>query len=318
MVDNFWQKLNKKNKPIVILAPMAGITDVAFRYMCQEYGADVVYSEMVNAQAICYDSEKTLAMLKTYKRKVPFVVQLFGNDIGYFGKAAKIIEEKIKPDGIDINLGCPAPKIVKNNCGVELFRNPVLAKEIISEVINTISIPVSIKVRVRVGDFNLLDFLDYVKDLDIKAIMIHGRTLAQGFSGGFNDIDFDIIKKAKEKFKGMVIGNGGIKTYQNAEELINRTGVDGVAIGQASLGKPWIFNEIKERKKFDFSEKKIIKIALKQAKLMKKLKGDSSILEMRKHLAWYVAGFGNAKSLRRDLVLVKTVKDIKEVFKNHK
>lgn len=309
--ENFWQKLKK---PIVAQAPMAGITDAAFRYLCQKYGADVVYSEMVNVTAIYRETKKTLDMLRSYRGKAPFVVQFFGSHIGHFDQAVKIVEEQIKPDGIDINFGCPAPKIMRNECGIELFKNMKLAKEIMDEVISATTLPVSIKVRVRAGEVSILDFLDHMGDLDIKAIMVHGRTSNQGMSG---NVDFETIREVKNRFPGIVLANGGIRSFAKAYEMLEKTGADGVGVAQGALGKPWIFKEIKDKKALKLSKKEIFKIALKHAKLTRKLKGDGGLIEMRKHLSWYVAGMPDAKKLRRQFVEINTIEDIKKIMREN-
>ncbi len=311
MKENFWKELNK---PIVVLAPMAGVTDSAFRYLCQKFGADAVYSEMVNVTAIYHETKKTLDMLKSYRKKVPFVVQFFGNNIGHFSQAVKIVEEQVKPDGFDINFGCPAPKIMKNEGGISLFKNMKLAGEIIEEVISATALPVSIKVRIRADEINIFDFLACIKGMDIKAIMVHGRSCGQGMSGR---VDFETIKKVKEMFSGVVLANGGVRSHKNAEEMLVKTGADGVGVAQGALGRPWLFSEIKEKRDMELSRKDIFKIALKHAKLIKKLKGKDKLVEMRKHLCWYVSGLPDAKKLRRRFVKINTIKDIKKIIKEN-
>jgi tRNA-dihydrouridine synthase B len=262
---------------------------------------------MVSATALVYDSEKTLELMKSYKNNggAKFVVQLFGNKPEHFAQAVKLIEKKIKPDGIDINFGCPVAKIVKSGAGSALFQDLDLAHEVIKACINNTSLPISIKTRISVNKsginpprsrlsgstpteegnltVDIFQFLERMKDLDIKAIMVHGRTLAQGFNG---EIDFEVIKKVKEIFKGIVIANGGIKNYLEAQEAIERTGADGVGIGQGACGRPWIFIELKKNKEIKISKKEALTMAFKHAKLMQKLKGDAGIREMRKHLCW--------------------------------
>ncbi len=311
MRGNFWLKLKK---PIITLAPMAGITDAAFRYLCQKYGADVIYSEMVNVTAICHESKKTLAMLKSYKRKAPFVAQFFGNDIGNFRKSIQIVEKEIKPDGIDINFGCPAPKITKNRCGVELFKNLYLSREIIAEAINSTNLPVSIKVRVRAGDVGVLEFMDFMKDLDIKAVMVHGRSSSEGFKG---EVDFETIKKVKEIFPGIVLANGGVNNFEKAEQMLERTKADGIGLAQGTLGRPWLFKEIKEKRKIHFTKRELFKIILKHAKIVKKIKGEKGIVIMRKHLLWYSRNLRDAKKIRKEFTKVETIKDIKQIIKDN-
>lgn len=313
MNNNFWEKINK---PVYALAPMAGFTDSAFRQICREYGADVVYSEMASVTALVFAPEKTLELVSYNKKEAPYVVQLFGSNPEHFAKATRIITEKIKPQGIDINFGCPVKKVQKQGAGAVLMNNLSLSREIIKAVIDNTDLPVSIKTRTRVGDVDVLQFLENVQDLDIKAVMIHGRTLAQGFAG---PIDTQIIKKvtakagqARKYFSGVILTNGGIIKGEDIAEVLKKTGADGVGIARGALGQPWIFDKkIKESP----NKEKIFKIALKHAKLARKLKGKQGIIEMRKHLCWYVAGLEGASGLRKKLVLVETLDDIKEILK---
>ncbi|MBD3247686.1 hypothetical protein GF382_00150 [Candidatus Falkowbacteria bacterium] len=306
--NNFW---TRSKKPIIALAPMADITDAPFRYLCESFGADVIYNEMVNVDAICFRNEKTLAMLKRYKSKKPFVVQLFGNKPENFSKAVKIIEKECAPDGYDINFGCPAPKVLKNKCGAELFQDLDLSRAVISAVIGATKKPVSVKTRIKAGKVDILAWLEHMKDLPITAIMVHARKLSQGLSG---PIDLKTLKEVKKKFKGIVLGNGGIADCQDAQDMIKKTGVDGIGIAQGCLGKPWLFKELKKKREKRKDEKEVFKIILKHARIHKKLYGDN-MMPMRKHLCWYVNGLSGAKELRKKLVEVNTYKDIERALK---
>ncbi len=318
-MKNFWNNLDK---PILAMAPMAGITDSAFRQICAEFGADVLYSEMGSVNALKYSPEKTLELLAFDKTKEPnYVVQLFGSDPENFETATKIITKKIKPSGIDINFGCPVSKVAKQGAGAELMRDFKKSREVIKAVIDNTSLPVSIKTRAKVGDKNVLDFLDFISDLDIKALMIHGRTLAQGFKG---EIDTEIIKKARNYFGGIILANGGVMDDKEAKRVLDETQVDGLGIARGALGKPWIFFQIikhlsskpkqSEVKRFANS-KEIFKLALKHAKLAEKLKGKQGIIEMRKHLCWYAQGIPSASKMRNELVRVENMNDIKKILK---
>lgn len=323
------------------MAPLAGITDSAFRLICKEFGADIVYSEMASATALVYNPAKTLELLKFNKKERPYVVQLFGSNPEHFAQAVKIVEKKIKPDGIDINFGCPVQKVIKQKAGAELFKDLKLSRAVIESVIKNTSLPVSIKTRTKVGDIDLIEFLKYMKGLDIKAIMIHGRTFAQGFTG---PIDYEIIKKARKYFSGVIIANGGVglniisgpspsqemgaKEY--SDRLLKKSGADGIGIGQGVLGRPWIFKNIsplrrdpalkynkeagKNKNEKIKNREEIFKIALKHARLTEKLKGKQGIVEMRKHLCWYVQGLPDAKKLREKLVKVESLKEIKNIL----
>lgn len=315
-MKNFWQKLNK---PIYALAPMAGVTNSAFRQICKSFGVDVVYSEMVSATAIVYNSQKTLELMEFDKAERPFVVQLFGGKPEHFAIAAKLIEKKIparrnggKPDGLDINFGCPVKKVAKQGAGAVLMNDLKLAREIVKAVIKNTTLPVSIKIRAKVGATDAIEFLRAVKDLDIAAVMIHGRSLAQGHSGA---VDWLAIKQARPLVKGILLANGGVKDKASADELLKKTHADGVGIGQAALGRPWIFEEVKSpQPPLLKGEEEIFKIILEHAKLVNKLKGRPGIIEMRKHLCWYVAGLPGASKLRQKLVKAESIKDVTAIF----
>lgn len=317
MKNNFWEKLKKKGKPIYALAPMAGVTDSAFRQICKEYGADVLYSEMASATALVYAPQKTLEIVEFAKKERPYVVQLFGSKPEHFAIATKIITEKVKPDGIDINFGCPVKKVQKQGAGAILMSNLKLSYEVIKSVVENTDLPVSVKCRAYVEvskdkKISVLDFLEKIKGLDVKALMIHGRSMAQGRTG---EIDWEIIREAKSRFDGIVLANGGIMEEKTAKDLLEKTGVDGLGVARGALGKPWIFEDVKSQKPKVKSKEEIFKTALKHAKLAYKLKGDAGIREMRKHLCWYVAGLPGASELRGELVKVENLDEIKKILK---
>ncbi|MDD4271742.1 MAG: tRNA-dihydrouridine synthase [Patescibacteria group bacterium] len=310
-MKNFWQKLKKKNKPIYALAPMAGVADSAFRQICKSFGADVVYSEMISATAIVYNSKKTLELMKFDKKERPYVVQLFGSKPDHFAQAAKFITKKIKPDGIDINFGCPVKKVARQGAGAVLMKDFKLARRAIEAVINNTNLPVSIKIRSEVDKATALDFLKSLAGLDIKAVMIHGRSLKQGNSG---EVNWRIIRQARKYFKGVILANGGVVDKKTAGELLAATGADGVGIGQGALGKPWIFSQLATCNQQPATKGLIFRTAMKHARLAEKLKGRQGIIEMRKHLCWYVSGLANAGKLRKELVKAESLEDIKKVF----
>lgn len=312
----FWKNLKK---PIYALAPMAGVTDSAFRQICKDFGADIVYSEMASATALVYNPKKTLEILKFSEKERPYVVQLFGSKPEHFAYAVQLIEKKVKPDGIDINFGCPVKKVLKQGAGAALMDNLKLAREVVKNVIDNTALPISLKLRSKASNVDALRFLDYMGGLDIKAMMIHGRTLAQGFTG---EVDWKIIKKARNYFGGIILANGGVNTAEDALELLKRTGADGVGIARGALGKPWIFEEVRSKKLSPQmrdgevrSKKEIFRVALKHARLAEKLKGREGIIEMRKHLCWYVAGLPGASELRHKLVKVEKLEDVKKILK---
>jgi nifR3 family TIM-barrel protein len=314
MQKNFWSKLNR---PVLALAPMAGITDSAFRQICRQYGADVVYSEMASVSALFYKPGKTLKLLKFDKKERPYVVQLFGKNPEHFAKATKIVTEKIKPDGIDINFGCPAKKFFNHGSGCALMLDAKLAREIILAVLNNTSLPVSIKIRAGVKKITALEFVEKIKDLPFQAIMLHGRTYEDGFNG---PVDCALAQKIKKIVpEKIVLLNGGITTPEQTQEiLIKYPLIDGLGIGRGILGKPFLFQQIREllkRKRYANAEfKDIKKIILEHSKLIYKNKSRTGIFEIRKHLAWYVRGFPGAAEMRKKLVQTKSLEEIKQLL----
>jgi tRNA-dihydrouridine synthase B len=316
-MKNFWQKLNK---PILALAPMAGITDSAFRQICKKYGADVVYSEMISVAGLHYNSAKTVKMIDHSKKEQPVVFQLFGKEPKLFIEAAKLIEKK-GGAGVDLNFGCPAPKIYKYGGGVKLMRDLDLCYEIVKNTCEAVKIPVSVKLRSSIKTLDkkkiitALDFIKKIKNLPVAAVMIHGRSYEQGFKG---EPDFEMIKKLKQKFNGIVLGNGGITTPEKAEAMIKKTKVDGIGLAQGVFGKPWLFQQVKnylqngEYNEYEFDQVK--KIILEQAQLNYKLKGKRGIFEMRKHLGWYIKGFSGASDLRKQMMKIETLAEIKKIL----
>jgi nifR3 family TIM-barrel protein len=320
-------------KPILALAPMAGITDPGFCTICRKNGADVVYTEMISADGLHHDSKKTLEMLKILPREKPVIVQLFGKNPEKFVRATKIVT-KLGFSGIDINFGCPAKKVAGHGGGATLMRDLNLCYDIIKSVCDNTDLPVSIKVRTSIKSESIknknlntktkkkiitsLDLIKKIKDLRVSAIMIHGRSYEQGFNG---EIDYNYIKNIKKYFKGIILANGNIYTPEKAKETIQKTKVQGLGIARGVYGKPWIFQQIKDYlEKGKYKEKswtQIKKIALEHAKLNYKVKNNYGLIEMRKHLLFYTKTQKNAKEMRRELVSVKTIKDIEKIFKKY-
>lgn len=291
---------------------MAGITDSAFRQICRRYGADVVYSEMASVSSLFFKPQKTLELVKFNKAERPYVVQLFGKDPAHFAKATKIISQIVKPDGIDINFGCPAKKVFGHGSGCALMMQKELAREIISAVCENTKLPVSIKIRAGVKDATALEFVKSTADLPYSVIMIHGRTYEGGFSG---PLDFKLVEKIKKMFpEKIVLANGGINSAEDGVRILKDYPLlDGLGIARGAWGKPWIFNEIKgEKKEYAFS--RIKKIMLAHAKLIHKDKGQQGLFEIRKHMGWYVKGFPGASELRRKLVMAESLEEIKSLL----
>lgn len=327
---NFWLSFRK---PILALAPMAGITNSSYCTICRKNGADVVYTEMISADGLHYDSKKTLEMLKILPGEKPVVVQLFGKDPEKFVRATKIVT-KLGFSGIDINFGCPAKKVAGHGGGATLMRDLNLCYKIIKSVCDNTDLPVSIKVRKSINTESIknkkldtknnkkvitsLDLIKEIKDLRVSTIMIHGRTYEQGFAG---EIDYNYIKNVRKYFSGIIIANGNINTPEMAKKTLELTQADGLGIARGVYGKPWIFSQIKDCLETNkYKEKtwnQIKKIALDHAKLSYKVKGDYGIIEMRKHLLFYTKNQENAKEMRRELVSVKTIADIEKIFKKY-
>lgn len=309
--------MNKKN-PLLILAPMAGITDLPFRLICKKYKADLVYSEMISATGLFYNSKKTEKLLQTTDIEQPVVMQLFGNDPSHFVKATKIINKKLnknKENQIDINFGCPVKKIIKQGAGCVLMEKPDLAKKIIQAVSENTNLPISIKIRAGIENTNALNFIDKVADLNWKTVIIHGRTFEQGFTGS---VDFNLIKEIKEKYpKKNIIANGGINTPEDAKNILEKTEVNGIALAQGVLGKPWIFKQINDYLKMGKysspSINLIKKTVLDHLKLFIKYQGENNIQEFRKHLGWYFKGIEGAKKIRKNLFKIKNSKEVIEI-----
>lgn len=309
MNKNFWKNLDKG---FLALAPLAGVSDLPFRQICKSFGADVLYSEMASATALSYAPDKTLELVKFEEGERPYVVQLFGNNPEHFQTAAELITKKVKPDGIDINFGCPVPKVAKQNSGAKLFQDIELSHDIIKATIESTDLPVSIKTRTESGGVHLFEFLKRMENLDIKALMIHGRTLKQGFSG---DIDTETIKNSRDYFGGTLIANGGIVDRDSALEVLEKTKADGLGIARGAFGNPYLFSEIKDPKYTKPSKEEIFETIIRHAELVKEHIGEDRVYEMRKHLCWYVGGFPGAKKLREKLLTIENIANIKDILR---
>ena len=307
---------------------MAGVTDLPFRLICKQFGADIVYSEMVSATGLFYNSEKSKKLLKTILKEQPIAIQLFGAEPDHFIKATRIISAEISSfkkerndkalsnNSVDINFGCPVKKIVKQGAGCVLMEKPKLAKKIIQAVSKNTKLPVSIKIRAGIKNINALEFLKEISSLDWEAVIVHGRTYEKGFSG---TVDLDLIKKIKQTYPDkIVIANGGIFTPEDARKTLEETNADGIAIARGALGNPWIFKQIEDYLKVGkYSKPKIEeikKITLKHAELFIKYKGEKNIKEFRKHLGWYFKGIPGAKDIRKRLFKMKNLKDIIKIL----
>ncbi len=288
------------------LAPMAGYTDPAFRLICLENGADIVYTEMVSVEAIWRKNEKTLKMLEILPQEKNVILQLFGNKPESFEKALKIINKKYKNNfsGIDINFGCPAHKVTKTGSGAALMDNKKLAREIIITTINNTNLPVSIKIRSQVKNTSAIEFIEYIKNLNISAVMIHGRSLKQGFAG---EIDFEMIKNIKKLLPNIpVLANGGINTPADAKNILKKTNADGIGIARGAWGNPWIFSGLEKP-----DLKQIKKTAIQHTKYF--LKYNNNLITLRKHLLYYFKGQKNASELRQKIINIKNLDELKNI-----
>ena len=303
----------------IILAPMAGVTDLPFRLLCKEQGAGLLCMEMVSAKAIYYNNKNTEALMEIDDRERPVSLQLFGSDADIMSEMAKRIEEK--PFAIlDINMGCPVPKVAGNGEGSALMKNPALVREIVSKVVKAIEKPVTVKIRKGFDEehVNAVEIAKIIEDCGAAAVAVHGRTREQYYSG---KADWDIIRQVKEAVSIPVIGNGDVTGPESAKKMIEETGVDGIMIGRAARGNPWIFKQIKEYLESGVLPEKpsleeVREMMLRHARMQLECKGEyTGIREMRKHVAWYTAGYPNSARLRAKINEVETYEALTELLK---
>lgn len=299
---------NIELKNNVLLAPMAGITDRPFRIMCEQFNPGLVCTEMVSSKGLYYKDDKTKLLLNMKDEKRPIAVQIFGNDVESLKYAAEYVSQYA--DIIDINMGCPAPKVVKNGDGSKLLLNLNLIKTIVTEVVKVSKVPVTVKIRKGWDNNNIVavEVAKIVEQAGASAIIVHGRTRDEFYSG---TADWNIIKQVKQAVKIPVIGNGDIKSYEDAKLIIEQTGVDGIMVGRAALGNPWIFKEIIEQKKYIPTNKEKLDTILKHIKLEIEEKGENiGIKEMRKHIAWYVKNTKEASRIRNKINRIENVEEL--------
>lgn len=323
-MNNFWDNLRR---PILALAPMEGVTDSAFRTLCREQGADVVYTEFMAAEALVHGAPGVLKKMRFHEHERPIVCQIFGKTPESFAIAAQKVQE-LGFDGIDLNFGCPARKVVRHGSGAALLRQPQYARQLIEVALEKVTIPLSIKVRSSIRTrpptedpdnqerSTALDLVDAISDLPVAAIMVHGRNFEQGHNG---EVDTTMIRAVKQKFSGIVLANGGIMTPERARSMLTETSADGVGLARGTWGQPWIFSQA--RQLLDHGQYNPIELSTlaniirRHAQLLIENKGDHGIIEFRKHLARYIQGCRNASQIRRQAVMVSSLADVEAVIK---
>ena len=299
---------------VASLAPLAGITDMAFREVCREFGAGYAETEMVSAKALSFNDKKSSELMEVSSKEHPCGIQLFGNEPDIMAQGA-VRAKEAGADIIDINMGCPAPKVANNGCGSSLMKTPELCGQIVYAMKQVVDIPITVKIRKGFDDesVNAVEVAQICEENGADAIIVHGRTRMQYYQG---QCDLDIIKKVKQSVSVPVIGNGDVKDIKSAVKMLEYTGCDSLMVARGALGSPWIFkilNDYFEKGIEDFyiSNEDKLKVMINHVEKMCQYKGEHlGVLQARKHMSWYLKGFKGAANFRNDAGRVSTLKDV--------
>jgi len=317
-----WNIRDLEIKNQVIVAPMAGVTNVAYRSILKEFGAGLIYTEMISDKGLLYENNRTQDMTEILDSEHPIALQLFGSEVETMTKAAIFIDQNTTADIIDINIGCPVQKVVKSGAGSKLMTTPDLAYEIVKNIVKNVSKPVTVKIRSG-WDHKNINAIEFAKSMEmagVSAITVHGRTRSDLYSG---EVDLDIIKQVKQTVKIPVIGNGDIRSPEEAKYMLDYTKCDAIMIGRGLLGNPFLVSQIVDyletgsyRESISLEERK--NVIFSHLNKLAKLKGEHiSILEMRNHGAWYVKGLPNSSKIKTQICNAKNSKEFMEIVEKY-